>query len=289
MASRFFINSKKIFSQRVIFSSLFTSSLLLTSSSWKSACEKKDYDSYFPSWSDDKTSSYSTSIDSNSPKPSESSQDTLLSKLNNSLLNEFNNYIPDVIENVMPGVVNIAYGAKGYMYSGTYTGSGFIISDKGYIVTNAHVIANCSSGVVKVTYYNGATAKAQIYAYDSISDIAILKIVDKDLEKYPIVNKFNVDNDELLNIVDPNQSFIFKSNQEINTDSKLTSLKLGSSTKLRQGQFVIAIGSPLYLKNSSSLGIVSSALRDSSDLLMNVKAKHRTSYIQTDAAINTGN
>lgn len=61
-------------------------------------------------------------------------------------------------------------------------------------------------------------------------------------------------------------------------------IALGSSSKIRNGEFVVALGSPLQLQNSCSLGIISATARNATELGM----KLRTDYIQTDAAINRG-
>jgi serine protease Do len=64
--------------------------------------------------------------------------------------------------------------------------------------------------------------------------------------------------------------------------SGLSALPLGDSDKLRQGQLVMAFGSPLGLENSVSMGVVSSVARQ-------IKPDDAMLYIQTDAPINPGN
>src|SRR5207244_2792463 len=62
----------------------------------------------------------------------------------------------------------------------------------------------------------------------------------------------------------------------------LSAISFGDSDTLRQGDIVLAIGSPLGLKNSVSMGVVSAPARQISE-------ENRLAYIQTDASINPGN
>ena len=103
-------------------------------------------------------------------------------------------------------------------YTSTSLGSGVIISEDGYIVTNEHVIDGAyGDDPVKVTLYNGQKYSATIIGYDTRSDIALLKIEETGL---------------------PFSSF-------------------ADSSQLVLGQDVIAIGNPLGLGISCSNGIVS--------------------------------
>eukprot|EP00604_Paraphysomonas_vestita_P002486 CAMPEP_0174818288 /NCGR_PEP_ID=MMETSP1107-20130205/947_1 /TAXON_ID=36770 /ORGANISM="Paraphysomonas vestita, Strain GFlagA" /LENGTH=304 /DNA_ID=CAMNT_0016029939 /DNA_START=247 /DNA_END=1161 /DNA_ORIENTATION=- len=131
-------------------------------------------------------------------------------------------------------------------------GSGFIISKDGYIVTNAHVVSTVKIGeYVEVTLSDLRQAKARLHSFDKQSDIAIIQISDS----------------------------------RINTQ-ELPVATLGKSSTLRAGEFVVAVGSPLQLRESVTFGIISAPARHSSELGM---VKAGTDYIQTDAAINTGN
>jgi serine protease Do len=135
------------------------------------------------------------------------------------------------------------------------TGSGVILTPDGYIVTNAHVIQGARRIRVQLSVSERAARKsnsitkpagtildARIVGLDRESDVAVLKIEGTDLPY----------------------------------------LALGDSRELRQGQLVMAFGSPLGLQNSASLGVVSAVARQ-------LKADSPMIYIQTDASINPGN
>lgn len=68
----------------------------------------------------------------------------------------------------------------GYQSSGAASGSGFIYSADGYILTNYHVVEDSTS--ITVTMYDGTAYKAEIVGYDADNDIAVLKIDAKDLD-----------------------------------------------------------------------------------------------------------
>ena len=141
----------------------------------------------------------------------------------------------------------------------TATGSGIIISEDGYILTNNHVVDTSSSNSysyydisdatsVKVklnsaTYGNDSTFDAKIVGKDSQTDLAVLKI-DK---------------------------------------TGLTAAEFGDSDQAVVGEFVMAVGSPLGLDTTVTQGIVSAVNRE--------VESDGTKYtcIQTDAAINSGN
>jgi len=135
------------------------------------------------------------------------------------------------------------------------TGSGVILTADGYIVTNAHVIQGARRIRVQlsvserearlshsITKPAGTILDAKVVGVDHETDIAVLKIEATDLPY----------------------------------------LILGDSRELRQGQLVMAFGSPLALQNSASLGVVSAVARQ-------LKEDSPMIYIQTDASINPGN
>src|SRR5262245_38566088 len=129
------------------------------------------------------------------------------------------------------------------------SGSGFIVSNDGYILTNNHVVADADR--VTVTLFDKRQYDAKVVGRDSTTDVAVVKIDEKNLPM----------------------------------------LGFGDDSKLRVGQWVLAIGNPLRLNFTVTAGIVSAKGRTSTDLL-NPRGNNPyaiTDYIQTDAAINPGN
>jgi serine protease Do len=124
------------------------------------------------------------------------------------------------------------------------TGSGFVISEDGYIVTNNHVAADASK--IEVVFNDGTELPATIRGTDPLNDVAVLKI---------------------------------------NPTITLNPVEIGDSSKLSQGELVVAIGSPFSLQNTVTLGIVSALDRT----LVSEGGFRIENVIQTDAAINPGN
>ena len=125
-------------------------------------------------------------------------------------------------------------------------GSGFIISDGGDILTNAHVVDNADK--VTVTLKDGRTFEGVVEGVDDITDLAMVHI-DTAGEVLPVS-------------------------------------KLGNSDSVEVGDWAIAVGNPLGLDNTVTLGIVSTLKRSSAAVGIPDK---RIDFIQTDAAINPGN
>ncbi|UIZ26473.1 hypothetical protein KXD40_001852 [Peronospora effusa] len=156
------------------------------------------------------------------------------------------NFIADAVEKAFPAVVNVAVDS-GYVGS---NGSGFIISKEGLIVTNAHVVARCNRySKIQVTFADGSNHPAVIHSTDPLSDIVLLQIKSDEVQEWPMIS-------------------------------------IASSSELRAGEWVCALGSPFSLQNSVSAGIISAVARHSSELGYPQKGGE---YIQTDAAINAGN
>jgi len=127
---------------------------------------------------------------------------------------------------------------------GQSLGSGFILNAEGLILTNNHVVKDATD--IRVRLSDNSEYVAKVIGKDAATDVALIK----------------------LNAPPKN----------------LPTVVLGDSDALRQGDFVLALGSPFNLRETATLGIVS--------------AKHRTGvnqggtyddFLQTDAAINPGN
>lgn len=159
--------------------------------------------------------------------------------------------IANAAARVGPAVVNLSV-PKGFqgLTVGKSIGSGTIIDDDGTILTCAHVVVDfqgftsSSKGKVDVTLQDGRTFEGIVVNADLHSDIAIVKITSK---------------------------------------TPLPTAKLGSSSSLRPGDWVVAMGCPLSLQNTITAGIVSCVDRKSSDLGL---GGMRREYLQTDCAIN---
>ncbi|XP_019726720.1 serine protease HTRA3 isoform X2 [Hippocampus comes] len=164
------------------------------------------------------------------------------------------NFIADVVEKIAPAVVHIELFLRHPLFGRNIplsSGSGFVISQHGLIVTNAHVVSSNSPVSarqhLKVQMHNGDVYDASIRDIDKKLDIATIKI---------------------------------------NPQSELPVLLLGHSADLRAGEFVVAIGSPFALQNTVTTGIVSTAQRDGKELGLR---DSDMDYVQTDAIINFGN
>lgn len=175
--------------------------------------------------------------------------------------------LPDIVDEIMPSVVGVSstfevekkysswgfgFPTESYKQDVVGTGTGIIMSEDGYIITNAHVIYDDSEQYkageakeVSVLMSDETEYDAKIIAYDIETDIAVLKV----------------------------------------DETGFTPATFGDSNDLRVGELVIAVGNPLgfELFGSVTSGIVSALNRE-----ISINEKSMT-LIQTDAAINSGN
>ncbi len=150
--------------------------------------------------------------------------------------------VTEINAKVAPSVVLIT-GTNMY---GSGQGTGMIISNDGYILTNAHVVKEFSQLSVTLNDENETTYEATMVGYDDTTDLAVIKI-DAD---------------------------------------GLTSVTFGTSADLEVGESVVVIGNPLGEEFSGSVttGIISAL-----DRKVEFDDGQVYTFIQTDAAINTGN
>jgi len=157
--------------------------------------------------------------------------------------------VAGIAARALPSVVTLH--VTGTEESGT--GTGFVLDDRGHILTNNHVVEPAGGdGEISVTFHSGDTAKATVVGRDSGYDLAVVKVSGV---------------------------------------SGLTPLTLGNSDNVQVGDPVVAIGAPYDLEGTVTSGIISAKERpitaggesgDGSDV----------SYVdalQTDAPINPGN
>ena len=166
----------------------------------------------------------------------------------------------ELVAKVKPASVTVLTGNR--MRNLTGNGSGVVyqnVNGAVYILTNAHVVSDAA--IVEI-YRNDlgvdAADVAEVVAMDTELDIAILR-VQKPTQEYPVA------------------------------------LAFGDSTQLREGQKVLAIGSPYVATLGSSFsgsvteGIISGLNRTITDSGTMLKSRKSSTYIQIDAAINGGN
>src|SRR4051794_19430903 len=156
--------------------------------------------------------------------------------------------IAAVAGRILPSVVSIEVRTA----TGGDTGSGIVISNDGYVLTNNHVIADAVGGDAKlsVVFPDKQTVDGEIVGRDTVSDLAVVRVHGvKDLH----------------------------------------AASLGQSEAVAVGDVVVAVGSPLGLAGTVTSGIVSALDRpvEAGDAAGN--SDNIIDAIQTDAAINPGN
>ncbi len=125
------------------------------------------------------------------------------------------------------------------------SGSGWVWDTDGHIISNYHVIKDAKQ--LTITFHDGKQCEAKLIGHDIPNDIAVLKIVEPQTELSPV--------------------------------------RVGRSEKLRVGQRVFALGSPLGLEQTMTVGVVSSLNRT----IPSLSSRMMRSIIQIDAALNRGN
>jgi serine protease Do len=181
------------------------------------------------------------------------------------LLREFDNSIEKVVTKVSPAVVQISVSGYGAAEDRGHTdtakivrqhavGAGIIVDPNGYIITNAHVVEGAQrirvilppppadSSLDIQPIHAGQILDAKVLALHRESDLALLKV----------------------------------------EETNLPSVHFRDDVRVRQGELVLAIGSPEGLRSSVTMGVISSVARQ-------LDPENPMVYIQTDAAVNPGN
>ncbi len=128
-------------------------------------------------------------------------------------------------------------------------GSGFIVSDDGYIVTNQHVISEAKKIEVTINGFEEPLA-AEVAWSDLNLDLAVLKV---------------------------------------ETEKKLSPIKLGDSDNIRPGEWAVAIGNPFGFEHTVTVGVISALGRPIQIPTREGQVRTYQNLIQLDAAINPGN
>ncbi len=155
------------------------------------------------------------------------------------------NQCNEAVVNINTQVVAYDWFLEPYVQDGG-SGSGSIIDKRGYILTNVHVIQDATK--IYVSLYDGTQYEAKVVGQDLDSDLAVIKF-------------------------DPPAGMDLKT------------IAFGSSSALKVGQKVIAIGNPFGMERTMTTGIVSGLGRP----IQNSNKRIIRNMIQTDTAINPGN
>ncbi len=182
---------------------------------------------------------------------------TSLSNYSDTSIYAANKILPSIVgievEYNVNSLISI-FGRQTQTSTATASGSGIIISDDGYILTNNHIVSSSSSESyyeiseatkVTVTLFNDETKyEAKIIGKDEQTDLAVIKIEKTGLSK----------------------------------------AEFADSDNIKVGEFAMAVGNPLGMQSSITCGVISAVNREVTD-----SDGKKFTLIQTDAAINSGN
>ncbi len=202
------------------------------------------------------TSSSSTNSNSNNLSTGYVSQ-TSLSNYSDTSVYAANKILPSIVGIKVEYNVNSLvsmFGRQNQSSTATASGSGIVISEDGYILTNNHIVSSSSSESyyevseatkVTVTLFNDETEyEAKIVGKDEQTDLAVIKIEKTGLSK----------------------------------------AEFADSDSVKVGEFAMAVGNPLGMQSSITCGVISAVNREVTD-----SDGKKFTLIQTDAAINSGN
>ncbi|HWW17786.1 MAG TPA: trypsin-like peptidase domain-containing protein [Candidatus Saccharimonadales bacterium] len=182
-------------------------------------------------------------------------------------LRKLNESVDALIKKVSPSVVQILVTGYGPIESGDRSntavvigrqraiGSGFVIDPEGYIITNAHVVTGAQ--------------RVQVVVPEGMSDVSSLQAI--------LSARTNIVPARVVGVAKDIDLALLKVD-----NVKLNALSLAMYRNIRQGEVVLAFGSPEGLRNTVTFGVVSSVARQ-------IDPDSPMVYIQTDAPINPGN
>lgn len=206
-------------------------------------------------------STVSTTKDKQNSTSSKDSETASVSNTNLISLEDYSNtgiyaankVLPSIVGITVEYTVNSPYYGYSIKSSASASGSGVIISEDGYILTNNHIVNTSStSSYYQVSQANKVTVK--LYNDDTIYDATI------------------VGTDETTDLA------VIKIEK-----TGLPAAELGNSDSIKVGEFSMAIGNPLGMESTVTAGIISAVNRT-------ITSENRNyTVIQTDAAINSGN
>lgn len=184
-------------------------------------------------------------------------QQTSLANYSDTSIYAANKILPSIVGIKVEYNVNSLismFGNRGQSSTASASGSGIIISEDGYILTNNHIVATSSSESyyevseatkLTVTLFGDETEyEAKIVGKDEQTDLAVIKIEKNDLSK----------------------------------------AEFADSDSIKVGEFAMAVGNPLGMQSSITCGVISAINREVTD-----SDGKKFNLIQTDAAINSGN
>ena len=156
--------------------------------------------------------------------------------------------------------------AYGQSVEGTSSGSGFILTEDGYVVTNYHVVQNASN--ITVTTHTGDEYDATVKGYDATNDVAVLKVEAEGLSAATIGSSGNLSiGDMVVAIGNPlgrlaateTVGYVSGINREVNTDRNVTNM-LQTDAAINSGNS----GGPLFNMRGEVVGIITAKYSGSS-------------------------
>ena len=198
-----------------------------------------------------------SSSNSSSTESSGYVSQTSLSNYSDTSVYAANKILPSIVGIKVEYMVNSPlslFSNKQQTSTATASGSGIIISDDGYILTNNHIVSTTSAE----SYYEVSEAtKVTVTLFNDETEYEA-KIIGKDEQTDLAVNKID--------------------------KTGLSKAEFADSDSIKVGEFAMAVGNPLGMQSSITCGVISAVNREVTD-----SDGKKFTLIQTDAAINSGN